>query len=648
VRKIRHFFLVFASTLTLGTGVIAQETSPAARIKSSLCTRENALTIVQQQIDFTKTFDDDVPRVTVLIRAADLIWPFEEKKARAAYADAFELATRNFREKGAVSRREGKLLVGTEDQRYTVITGIARRDPGWAKRLTDQLLKEQQQEARDKVAKEGQVDVTTPERLLTMASAMLASSNQNIGLSFARESLHYPATLYLSQFLYELAARDKFAADQLYLEALAAQSNAPMERLLYLSSYPFGNDREAGDMPAWTIYQVPDGFTPNPTLQRLFVQTILRRAQDFIDNPTTASFGVRVSDPEEMWLALTRLQGPIHKSLPDLAPASETARANLAAKLSPDSQRELRRKVDDDNPGKSAGTFDEQVEAALKNPNVDRRDEQLASVILYGSKDETLDHVFAALDKISDSSLRQPLVSWLYFDRAQGAVKDRKLGEARKLAAHVDELDQRAFLYSLIVEESLKEKADATQAHEVLEEVLEATAKAPNTMVKVRALLGVAYLYTKFDMDRAVEVVAQAVQSINRIEKPDFTQQFLTRRIEGKTFATYALYPTAGFTPENAFREIGRVDFDSMLNQASNFSDKLLRATMTLALVEQCLTVPAVKPTSPNKAATINPYSSTTNSTSFRTGEEGIDAALHLQPDAFRCRRSRINLPRAR
>ena len=149
-------------------------------------------------------------------------------------------------------------------------------------------------------------------------------------------------------------------------------------------------------------------------------------------------------------------------------------------------------------------------------------------------------------------------------------LKDQKLEEAHKLAAKVEELDQRAFLYSRIAEESLKQEADQTQARAVLEEVVEAAAKAPNTQVKVRALLGVAYLYTKLDMDRAVAVIGEAVQCINRIEHPDFKQQFLMRRIEGKTFASYASVVTPGFTPENAFREISKVDFDGMLNQASN------------------------------------------------------------------------------
>jgi hypothetical protein len=578
---------------------MAQESSPPARIKSSLCTRENALTIIQQQIDFTKTFDDDVPRITVLIRAADLIWPFEEKRARAVYAEAFDLATRNHNEKGDELTPYGKILIRQADPRYTVIGAIAKHDSAWAGKLTEQLLKAERQEAEDKVNRDGQADVTTAQRLLGLASALI-SSNESVAVSFARETFRYPATSELSVFLYQFAALDKSAADEFYREALTAYANAPMERLLYLSSYPFGNNREAGDMPGYVIHSVPEGFVPNPNLQRSLVQTILRRAQNFVENPYQISAGTTVSDPEEMWLALTRLQTQIGRSLPDLAAAVESAIENLDAKLAPNQKKELRKKIDDDNPPRRS--FDEQVEAALKNPNVDRRDEQLTSAILNESKDETLDHVLDALDKISDSSVRQQLLTWLYFDRSLGAVKDQKLGEARKLAAKVDELDQRAFLYSRIAEESLKEKADATQAHEVLEEVLEATAKAPNTMVKVRALLGVAYLYTKFDMDRAVAVVAQAVQSINRIEKPDFRQRAVFRKIEGKTFASYAAFATPGFTPENAFREIGKVDFDSTLNQASNFSDKSLRATMTLAVVEQCLSVQPMKTKAPGKS----------------------------------------------
>jgi hypothetical protein len=595
----KHNLFLAVLLLAACCDVAAQDNSQREGIKSSLCTRDNALTIIQQQIDFTKTFDDDVARITVLIRSANLLWPYEEKRARSAYADAFEFAMRNHKNKGDGLIRDGKLLISKSDQRYTVIGAIARHDSAWAKKLTEQMLKEERQEAQDKIDKDNQAENTTAERLLTLASSLI-SSDEAAALNFARSSLRYPATSRLSEFLYNLAGRDKSGADQFYQEALATYSSAPIERLLYLSSYPFGNNRDAGDMPGYVMYNVPADFTANPILQRAFVQTLLRRAQNLINDPSQVTAGTRVADSDEIWLALTRLQGQIEKSLPDLAPAVAAARTNVAAKLSPNSQRDLQSAIDRDNP--PTRSFDERVEAALKNPNVDSRDQELASAILSAAKDETLDHVLGALDKIADSSLRQPLLNWLYFERAQRAIKDQKLDEARKLAAKVDELDQRAFLYSRVAEESLKQNPDQTQAREVLEEVLAAAVKAPDTQVKVRALLGVAYLYAKFDMDRAIAVIGQAVQSINRIERPDFRMQTVIRRIEGKTFASYASFVTPGFTPENAFREISKVDFDSMLNQASNFSDKSLRAATTLAIVEQCLKDEAKPPRAkPNK-----------------------------------------------
>ena len=582
--------IVAGLALCLVTGSLngvtsAQEKSPLVAVPSSGCSRENALELIQQQIDATKTFDDAVQRITVLIRAADLLWAFRQPKARAALTEAFDLAVQHFKEKGDELTHEGKLLITTPDQRFTVIGAIAKHDTAWAKKLTDQVLKDQQRQAEEKP-----LDImrneSTAERLLTVAISLL-SSDEAAALSFARNSLRYPATFVLSMFLYQLAARDKRAADQTYQEALAAYANAPMERLLYLSSYPFGNDREAGEMPGYTVYQVPSGFAPNPNLQRMFVQTVLRRAQESIKEPSDPAPGDRLSESGQMLLALTRLEKQIQQSLPDLGPAVEATKGNLFVRLTQDSQRHVDQTVNSDNAPKR--TFDEQVEAALKNPNVDVRDQQLSSAIIGASASVSLDVVLSTVDKISDSTLRQPLLNWLYFDRAQRAIEELKLDEARKLAARVDELDQRAYLYSRIAEESLKQSTGQTQARDALEEVVAAAAKAPNTPVTARALLGVAYLYTKIDMNRAVAVMADAVKCINRIEHPDFSSQFVMRRIEGKTFGTYAVIQTPGFSPDYAFREIGKIDFDGMLSLASNFSDKSLRAISTLVLVEVCL-----------------------------------------------------------
>lgn len=119
------------------------------------------------------------------------------------------------------------------------------------------------------------------------------------------------------------------------------------------------------------------------------------------------------------------------------------------------------------------------------------------------------------------------------------------------MAAKVDELDQRAYLYLRIAEESLKQDMDQTQARDMLDEVADASAKAPATMVTARALLGIAYLYSKFDMNRAMVVLGDAVKLINKLEAPDFSHQYVMRKIEGKSFGSYTSFQTPGFNPES-------------------------------------------------------------------------------------------------
>src|ERR1700740_1182615 len=65
----------------------------------SSCSRDTALSIIQRQIDLGKTIDRDAQRITLTLRAADLMWPADQPKARATFTDAFDVAARLFKEK---------------------------------------------------------------------------------------------------------------------------------------------------------------------------------------------------------------------------------------------------------------------------------------------------------------------------------------------------------------------------------------------------------------------------------------------------------------------------------------------------------------------------------------------------------------------
>src|SRR4030095_13880159 len=65
---------------------------------SQLCTRNSALDIIQQQNATAKTIDNAVQRITVLLRVADISWPYQQDNARATFVEAFDLASQYFKE----------------------------------------------------------------------------------------------------------------------------------------------------------------------------------------------------------------------------------------------------------------------------------------------------------------------------------------------------------------------------------------------------------------------------------------------------------------------------------------------------------------------------------------------------------------------
>jgi hypothetical protein len=309
----------------------------------------------------------------------------------------------------------------------------------------------------------------------------------------------------------------------------------------------------------------------------------------------------RYSDHAQMWLAFSRLERQIQTNLPNLSEPAAQAKDRLYALLTQPTQTRLTDTITREAQPKK--TFDELAEAAEKVPDVNNRDRDLTLAVLNSSRGEPIERVLSLIEKISDSDLRSGVLNWFYFFRTQDLIKEKKLDEARKTAAKVVELDQRSYLFSRIAEESLKQSEDQTQARELLNEIAGAAAKAPKTIVSARALLALAYLYARIDVNRGIEELGNAVKTINAIESPNFTQQSVMMKLEGKTFGSYTSFQTPGFNPENAFGEMGKLDFDGSLIQATTFADKSLRALTTLAVIEPCLenapSRPATKKTKP-------------------------------------------------
>lgn len=569
------------------------QTKPVREGVSTLCSRDDALDLIRQQIEATRTFENAVRRVAVLIRAADLLWNVQQDRARATFIQAFEVASQNEKEKAQQAKGVSRLLIiemQTPDQRYVVIRAVAKRDSVWAKKLTQQVLEQGRQDGES--TRESFNEVLTGQRLLDSAN-LLMGTDINAALDLARASLKYPAGFMMTNFLYKLAETNQRAADQFYDQALMAYADKPMREFLYLLSYPFALS-DSRNMPVSGAYKVPANFVTNNSLQRRFVQALLRRAQQALEVPLDQGDDFNHQPGIEHLLeALMRIEPQVRERLPDLSEALTQAREKILVSLPVETQREFLHPVGDEVFSQAATVFAEQIETAEKTPDVSTRDDLIATAVLNASDKESLDNVVEAIEKINDSSIRTNLLQWLYFRRAKDAADNQRFDEAERLASKVEGREQRAYLHTEIARSLLKAADMKVHAREVLEDAITDANKAGMTIFAARTLLTASNLYAKLDLSRSISVLGDAINVTNHVENPDFFSDNQTlvktvaRRSNAGTFPIRFYMP--GLNPETAVREVAKADFNNALSQAGAFTDKFQRAMTTLALAEVCL-----------------------------------------------------------
>lgn len=582
---------IFALIVAPSPQTFSQSPAPATGA-SSLCSRDNATEMIKQQVEVTRTFDNAVQRITVLIRVADLLWSLEQDKARAVFKEAFEVSLQKEKEESARSAGNTSLLMFTPDQRYVVVRAVTKRDPVWAKKLTEQILKLDRQSSEQASTKDPVNDVRTAQKLLDSARQLL-STDTNAALDLARASLRYPATVEISRFLYALAEVNQRAADQFYDQALVVYADRPMREFLYLQSYPFAFS-EGGNMPVFGNYVVPANFAPHTSLQRRFVQTLLRRAQQALEVPLDEGDNFNwTPGTGHIMQVLLRVEPHVRQRHPDLSEAVVQAREKIRVSLPLETQKALLPSGRDEGSPAPRKTFDEQIESAEKTPNVNERDDLIAEAVMSASDKESLASVVEAIDKITDSSIRGALTKLIYFKRAKDAAKNKRFEEAEELVSKIEGHEQRGYLYIEIARGLLNSSETQTHARELLERAIHAAVKGPKTIFAARTRLTASNLYTKIDMGRSISVFGDAIDYINRLAAPDFTadDQTLVNRVKRKSNPGHFIFRfyMPGVDPETAFREMAKLDFDGALSQSNAFNDKFQRAVTTLALAEICL-----------------------------------------------------------
>jgi hypothetical protein len=569
---------------------------------SVFCDSSRAVSLVETQLSETKMLEDAPRRMSVMTRAAGLLWPYERETAREIFRQAYALAVKDFREHGNDLAPTDISFAYTSrpDQRFIVMNAIARRDPAWAKQLAEAVAEEKRREAEqsssatnDRSWKPGVAEET-----LGVAQSLI-TVDLNTSLEMARGSLRYPASYSLVFYLLKLAETNQNTGDTFYAEALDAYKNGTATDLAYLAVYPFALNREPASVPVGLYYNPPKGFAPSPQLREIFLGVLFSQIERKFKTPEVAPEGEAQTTTEQGQLLtmLTMLEPRIARVSPALLEralalkgAAQTA-ASAQSRSRAEEFARMAREEDDE------GTFDRTAEYLDDERDSAKRDYLIASLVMSARGREEFARAEGFLDKVNDTPLREKLTSYLYFRWTQQSVKDGQLDEASRLSKKVSELDYRALLSFEIAGAALKKLDDRARAAELLDAVAAEAEKAPDTPAKARALLGAAHLYADFDVTRASQLLRAAVKVVNLLPDPDFGSETIGREIGNKVFTMYAIYNVPGMRLENAFREIGALDFESALSAASDITDKYQRSFAVLGLASKCLEDSAAKPT---------------------------------------------------
>ena len=590
MRNLAGSSVVLASLLALT--VFGQEPVPGPEMQ--VCNEDFARNIVEQQAAESRTVADTDKRTRMLTRAADFLWKFDEPKAREYFTEAFKVATDRYNEKG-FERTEygGGISVQHPDHRFEVLDAIAKRDPTWARKLTDEILKEYEKNAKDRDSLDKNREIDS---LLNIASENI-KTNPDLSWFIYRRLMRMDLDHHWYWSLFTIARKDRVFADALYNELLASHSVASPRKVIYLSAYPFARSQVLGYESTMYIANIED-VAPNPQMQARFIDLLLRRSDAYASDP--ANYG-RQPEPnrpgEAVYIvtALQELEPIIIQSFPAFLPRLNTARAKAISMLNESD----RKSIGDRDKWKASVTkgFEERL-AELEKADEEGKltDGMILRTLTGGMKNEEhFKKMEPWLEKITDTEGRAKSISYFHFLRSKLATKEKRYADAQKYASKVIEVDFQALLWFDAAENQLKDINDAVMAYETLADVGRLARRAEDSVGKARVLLGLANLYEKLNHSFAISELSEAVAVANRLKDADLQTRWLLYHIKVKDMAFGASIGTPGYDLEHTFGTVSKNDFSLPLSNAKAIDDKFYRTIAVIAVAKNCIDRPKPK-----------------------------------------------------
>lgn len=596
------------------------KTQPAANKEAERAEAEAEITRLQQR---AISLISDAARDAVTLEsrrniariqslAGDSIWKYDTERARELFEKAFETAVTHYRETKDEDRETlpSGATVNRTDMRQEVIRAVAKHDPAFAKKLTERFIEEKRREIDARQGRNpdpksenslmGKAD-QGGEQLLRLATTLLETDRQ-AAIELAQRSVDLSISYGTASFLAQIANRDRRAADELFLFALARIGREQFVypgQILMIGAYPFGEDRvwiSDGSGTSSYGFSRPVNFVLDPVLITRFLtsaaELLARVSQinttqypEMVPRVNSGLFAARLLEPKvtqyapsllEKWPALL---AALH------AAATERSREGISQTLD-----SLNKEKEPLTPTDTGDRVKQALDRAEKTTNFATRDELYAQAAQEARRGGDMSRALSISDKIADFEFRQSVRDWLNFTASSDALSARRIEDAKRYAMEVSATDQRAYLLFQIANALLKDK-DRAPAIELLEEAARRASAADNTVEKLRALLGIANSYAAIDPSRAFEVATEAVQVASKVPNygPDYSRMFRVLKRKDGGSVSVSSSDVEGFDLEKTLAVLAKSDFERALGLAQALESKPLQLLTIVAVAKTLL-----------------------------------------------------------
>lgn len=469
-----------------------------------------ALSVLDQLLSSSKEFEDDRLRIRTVAQVADILWRYDETRARGLFKEAFEAV--------ASAKLEGQKAGGAQpfgaappllQLQGEVLSLAARRDPDLAETLIGSLK-----------SADGGDDSTPPvgaERgagsgLYLEAALSIADTNPRRAARLAEAGLDGgaidPSVL---RVLYALRRASPAQADALYRSVLAAArrtSGHISGNFTTLASYALPEFSASGSPPPYTG---AEGEAAGPLVLELLnfaFETYMRLA--FPAPATHGGAEPRVpAGPNPIDYATgQRLLPYFNRYLPDRAVQFRGALEAIAGRLKDNSMMDTVQKLAQSG---SADDLEKQAESAKDSF---QRDLLYFRAALSASGAAEFERALSLVEKVSAEDFRGALGSFVRFQASSASLGRGEVESSLRYAQGVSDVRQRAFLLAKIARSMLDQK-NSPRASEVLAEAEKTVGRAKEGAEKAQALLIITEVKVRLDPTQGFEAMEGTVKAFN-------------------------------------------------------------------------------------------------------------------------------------